>query len=595
MTPEKASALMQDAIKLQQQGQHQQALDIYEEMRRHYPKHPDLLHNLALAYAFVGQPAVAERLFLRVLELAPKLTQARSNLVKLWTKMDRLQTLREIAHDEYWVLALDEASGAALGAYFFAREDYSDAIPALLKSIDIAPKRADLQHMLGRALYRSNYAEDAESHFRSALMLEPQDPRIMIELAQCLFSIYLRFKNKKCLIERRELVEKAILLAPDDVHIRHELGLIYEEDGDFEKAKDFFREVLSSAPDFLPSLTHLASVSRADAPEALLAELEGALEKESSFSYQERCRAYQALGKCYDVKRNYDKAFECFQSGNEIAAEIFSFNQSDHENYIQNLMDTYSSDAIEQFWPKATAPDKPIFIVGMPRSGTTLLEYMLSGHPEIEGAGEVPFFIGRERLGKSFHTTDGKPGFDWTEKSLSEASSDLRNRFDAILDEVDASVAHVVDKMPFNFTQLGAMAHVYPGAKIIHCKRNKLDVCLSCFSESFSDGHTWSLRLKDIAFYYAQYEKLMEHWKQVFGCQIYDLEYGNLVENPEATLQDIARFLDIDWSDELLSYAAKKRSIRTPSNWQVRQPIYKTSQERWRHYEQHLGPLLNES
>lgn len=592
MTPERASSLMQEAIILQQKGNHQEALEAYKEMLVHYPGHPDLLQNAGLANVFIGQLEVAESLFLRALQVRPNFDMARCSLVKVWVRLNRIQELREVSKDTNWITVIDEGACKAICSFFFRRDEYENLFPVLKRFLVVAPESVEAHHTMGQALYRLNYAEEAEEYFRASLKLTPQSPAIMIDLARCLFSIHSSSRRKGCEEERRELVGRAVTLAPNEASVLYELGLIHEEDGNFEKAREAFRKALSVSPDFLPVLTHLASTSRDQELDELMIKLEQQLTVGDTFPQQERCRAFQELGKCYDAKGLYDKAFQCFKSGNDLAGEDRTYNQQEHEAYIDNLMGTYGKDVMNDLWPRPERKDKPLFIVGMPRSGTTLLEEILARHPELVVAGEIPFFISQERLQKSFHTMTGTPAFEWEAETLAGAAAKLRDRYNSIVNEVDSGARYVTDKMPFNYEQLGVISYVYPDAKIIHCRRNRLDVALSCYIEAFSGDHTWSLDLEDINHYYVQYEKLMAHWKSVLGERIFELDYESLVDEPEEVMRSLAHFLGLEWSDNVLSNTQKQRSIRTPSNWQVRQPIYKTSKARWKNYKKHIAAIL---
>ncbi|WP_293858132.1 tetratricopeptide repeat-containing sulfotransferase family protein [Steroidobacter sp.] len=583
---------MHRALALQARAEYRLALQLYADIGRHYPKHADVMHNAGLANLLIGRHGAAEQLLLRALELRPESQPVRSTLVKLWTLMDRSLTLAEIAKDGRWIAALDFDSCSKLGGYFYKRKDYDLARVALARAAELSPSDAGARHLLGVALLQLSAAEDAEPHLREALRLMPSEPEVHVDLARCLFSMHLKSKHPGLWGEGRELIETALRLAPTNVQLHHEMGLVYEQEGDFSAAKLAYEQALSVSPGYAPALISLAAVLRKDAPQSLLEQLTATVEAMNDAQGAETSRAYQVLGKCFDARGEFARAFACFEKANGARVRGRTYDRLAHERYVDNLIETYSRETVERMWPAAAGLERPIFIVGMPRSGTTLLEHMLAGHPQIEPAGEVPYFTALERANRALHDVTGTPSPHWDERISEQYRQGLRAQFDAILSDAGGEARFVTDKMPFNFAQLGMITYVYPGARIIHCKRNALDVGLSCFIETFGDNHSWSLSLRGIGHYYRQYARLMSHWTELFAGRILEVNYEDMTRAPEVTLRAVLNFLDAGWNEEWASYLDSKRSIRTPSNWQVRQPIYTSSLGRAEQYRDQLGPLI---
>lgn len=585
---------MQDAIRLQELGSHRQALELYNRIAEHYPDHPDVLHNSGLARFSIGELEAAESLLVRAIRLRPQFAKARENLVKVWTKMDRARTLAEVSLDDAWVAALGFDACMALSEFFHKRMEYDKAIPSLQRAVVLETRNARARQLLGTALYRVGKAEAAERHLRDALELMPDSPAIMVDLARCLLSMHMKSKQGRLWSEGKNLLETARRLAPQNARIQHEMGLMLEEDGDLAQARAAYETALACVPGYLPAMTSLAAISRADASPGLLDELADALAQAGDFPASEISRGYRALGKCQDAQGDFDRAFSNFERANQVVNDGQAYDRAHCETYVGNLVETYCRETIERHWPTQAAPGRPVFIVGMPRSGTTLLEHMLSSHPEIKGAGELPFFTSLEHSRRTLHDECGRPCREWNERLLPAYREALRAEFDTILREVDRDARHVIDKMPFNFSQLGMITCLYPESRIIHCTRNRLDVGLSCFIESFHGIHGWSLSLADIGHYYRQYERLMAHWTALFRDRVHEVSYESLIAERKTTVRSVLHFLGLDWRDEMESYIDNKRPIRTPSHWQVRQPLYATSLARWKRYEGHLGPLIKE-
>jgi tetratricopeptide (TPR) repeat protein len=595
VTPEAASSLMQEALALQERNLHEQALGLYARIVAHYPRHPDASHNLGVACMQTGSFDAAEKHLLRALEARPRFDRARSNLIRLWTRMDRAETLAEIVADLRWISALDGIASLELAEHFHRRREPVRVAVAAKRATDVDPSSGRGRHLFGTALMRLGRAEEAEGYLREAVRLVPHELATTIDLARCLLAIHARSKRPDCWLEARTLLEAALRKMPEDCRIHHELGSIREAEGEFDEARAAFARALQAAPIHLPSLSSLAAVSRTSAPQDLLTRLENALSSDNGYSAAENCRGWQALGKCRDAGGEYVRAFACFERANFLAAGDRTYDRTHRERYSRSLVESYSRFAASPGWPYSGTAERPLFVVGMPRSGTTLLEYLLARHPQIEAAGEVNYFIELERTGQALHTSDGEPCEGWEERLHTGHRSRLRAGFDAILDRVSGTARYVIDKMPFNFWQLGMISCLYPGARIIHCRRDRRDVGLSCFMESFSDSHDWSWRLADIDHYQRQYQDVMRGWERLFGHRIHSLDYERLITDRESQLRELLRFLDLEWSDEVLSDERQRRSIRTPSNWQVRQPLYRTSIGRWRNYAEQLAPAFGAS
>ena len=593
ITADQASQVMRQAIALQEQDKHREAFELYSVISESFPNHPDVLHNSGLAKLALGEFDAAERLLLSALKLRPRFDKARSNLVKLWTRMDREATLSEIATDAAWISALDFDAGLALGRHFYNRGEHYKSCIVLQRCVEVRPADAPARRLLGVTLDRLHRVDEAEVHLREALKLAPENPVILADLSHCMFSKHMKSRRPEYLTEGRSLIEHAVRLAPGNAHVRHQMGLTHEEDGDFEKAMQSYAEALSITPDYLPALTSLAAASRSAISQGLLDDLESALEKgKGRFPASEQSRAHQVLGKCRDARGEFDRAFEHFRRSNMLAPNPLPYDRRRQEAYAGNLMETYSSRNIGHEVPADAEICRPVFVVGMPRSGTTLLEHMLSSHPEIAGAGELGFFSSLELAGKSLHARDGKRCPDWEERVSHHNLERLRSEYAALIDTVDTNSRYVIDKMPFNFWHIGVILSVFPDARIIHCTRDRYDVCLSCYIESFSEFHGWSLDLADTGHYWRQYELIMAHWRDLFGKSILEIQYEKVVEDHRQVIRDALDFLNLSWDDSVASYNASNRSIQTPSNWQVRQPLYRSSVGRWRNYRQYLGPLF---
>jgi len=298
-----------------------------------------------------------------------------------------------------------------------------------------------------------------------------------------------------------------------------------------------------------------------------------------------------ALGKGFDDTRQYDKAFGHFLQGCLLRRKRIEYSTEGNNQYGRNIRTFFSRGNIDQLRGEACSSDVPIFVLGMPRSGTTLTEQIIASHPDVHGAGELPDLLD---IAKNPGGT-GDSDYPRSLSGITQAELKIMGeRYVAGLKERNPEAAHITDKMPANFNCLGLIHLMLPNAKIIHVKRNPVDTCLSNFSKLF--GHKaqpQSYDLSEIGHYYRNYAKMMERWREVLPeGSFYEVQYEELVADNEHQARALIDYCGLDWDDACLNFHKTKRIVRTASITQVRQPIYKTSVERWRKYEAHLGPLL---
>ena len=258
---------------------------------------------------------------------------------------------------------------------------------------------------------------------------------------------------------------------------------------------------------------------------------------------------------------------------------------------VSHLIDTLNEDYLrKKIIPRDEHSNLPIFIVGMPRSGTTLTEQIIASHPAVYGAGELEA-ISRisQELSKDHEDTGGYP--ECMLHFQNQEIEKLANGYLSNLRALAGDVLHVTDKMPHNFLHLGLIAILFPGARVVNCKRHPLDTCLSIYTQKFTNVHPYAYDLTELGQYYRQYERLMAHWEHVLADRIFTIQYEELIEEPEATSRRLIGYIDLPWDDRCLEFHETERPVKTASQWQVRQPVYKKSVNRWENYETHLAPL----
>ena len=360
------------------------------------------------------------------------------------------------------------------------------------------------------------------------------------------------------------------------------LGQILAEAGQSSEAAESFERGISLDPDMVAAWHHFATSTKFTARHTdHVARMEASLQR-PDLSPPQRQSIHFALGKAYDDLGDYPAAMRHLDVANRL--------RSAHRPLDRALLERQTSHAIASAPPGfldrrtdlGVDDATPILIVGMPRSGTTLVEQILSSHPDIAAGGELGFWREHNRTGLAIFGADAAAG----------PAQRLANAYLKVLRFISPSAARVTDKMPFNFAHLGVIRQLFPHATIVHCRRHPIDTCLSNFATNFQIPFDYAGDRGSLVFFYRQYQRLMAHWREVLPPDRFiEVDYETLVANPEPLSRQMIELCGLEWNDACLSPHQNQRSIGTASLWQARQPIYRTSVERWRRYEPWLGEL----
>jgi Sulfotransferase family len=288
-----------------------------------------------------------------------------------------------------------------------------------------------------------------------------------------------------------------------------------------------------------------------------------------------------------DRNSEYDRAFSHYRRANDLKAQVFSqknqaFDRERHRRHIDDIIATFDRRFFERVRSFGLATEVPVFVVGMPRTGSTLVEQILSSHPQVVAAGE------RKELSEIL--TGRAPYPAHMSRLDSYAARALGEEYLSRLSRVGPEAVRIVDKMPANYLHLGSICALFPKARIIHCCRDVMDVCLSCYFQYFSSIN-YATSFEDLGFYYRQYERLMRHWHEVLPIRVYEVEYEELVRAQERISRGLIAFCGLDWSDRCLAFHENRRAVQTASMQQVRRPLYANSIARWKRYESYLSSL----
>ncbi|RUU55838.1 tetratricopeptide repeat-containing sulfotransferase family protein [Mesorhizobium sp. M2C.T.Ca.TU.002.02.1.1] len=297
---------------------------------------------------------------------------------------------------------------------------------------------------------------------------------------------------------------------------------------------------------------------------------------------------HYAAGKVQNDLKRYAEAFDHFNKAKQAAGYKFDIDQ--YRRFVDSMIEIFTPGLFAAASGLGNPSDLPVFVVGMPRSGTTLTEQILASHPGVHGAGELA------KLRRVANAIDLR----WSAEDLSkpvnaltpELTRTLAEEHLSYLRERAPAALRVVDKEPHNFELIGLIALLFPEARIIHCRRDAIDNCVSCYVLPFSSSHSYNADLRTLGLYYREYDRLMRHWNEVFPGRIFENRYETLVEDQEAQSRRLIDHLGLPWDDACLRFFDREGAVTTPSRWQVRQPIYKSSVKRWKNYESEIQPLI---
>ncbi|WP_444932247.1 tetratricopeptide repeat-containing sulfotransferase family protein [Microbulbifer sp. SSSA002] len=374
--------------------------------------------------------------------------------------------------------------------------------------------------------------------------------------------------------------EKSLSIEPNYIPALFNLAGLAEERGDRACSRRLYRKILSLDSNYYPALSRLVYQSDIESEDdPIIGELKTALSSGID-SRLEREELLFSLGKALDDCAEYDAAFEAYHKANEVGRLRFRAYRKDlQEKYTQNLISIF-----DQAWAD-NLPQRsgfsPIFICGMLRSGSTLLERVLSGHSQVTAGGELDFIPQQvKKLGGAYFSQfkSGESGF--FEATALAYENHVAKKFDV--------KGFFTDKRPDNFLHIGFIKSLFPQAKIVWTKRNLMDNCLSVYFQQLGAGMNYSVDLEWIGHYYRQQELLMEHWRRLLPGSVYCVDYDKFVCSPKDELEELLKFIGLDWEDSCLNFSAKKGVVKTASIWQVRKPLYKASSGRYRNYKDHL-------
>jgi hypothetical protein len=436
--------------------------------------------------------------------------------------------------------------------------------------------------------------EGAAPLLAKAAALDPKNPWALVGLA----IVRLEQSNME---EALKLAEKTARLdCPPQVLTK--LGILYKETGHLDRARQCLRKALIKKPDHVVAWYNLQDLKKFAPGDTDIAKLEEIAAKANTLPPHEQVDLHFTMGKAFLDTGDTDKAFAHIAEGNRLKrSSIVNYDIGFFEEYIGNVIKHFDETAVKRLRNKVTVrSDRPVFIVGMFRSGSTLADQIISSHPDATSVGEAKFFQygipvvpNTEMREGYFNETTPSVSKTFMEQLTGEALDGVAQKYLAATDPFAKGAKRVVDKMLFNYIWVGLMRLAFPEGRVIRCLRDPADICLSIWRTNFAAPIPWAYDQKEIARYYLGYERLMQHWHRILPGEIYDLNYEAVVADQEGETRKLLDFCGLPFDDRCLNFHKTERRVSTASDVQVRQPIYKDSVKKWKKYEKYLAPLLD--
>ena len=468
-----------------------------------------------------------------------------------------------------------------LGLLAFKTKDYEIAERLFLKVLKLDPSFSLAWDNLAKLYRIQNKLLKSIPAFENLIKLDPSNFEALVSLG----TIYIKLSKYH---EGIKLYEESLKIKPENPRVYLSLGHALKTIGERKKSEAAYQNTIKYFPSSGEAYWSLANLKTYEFSDKEIANMELSLKR--NMHQNELIQMHFALGKAYESNRQFDKSFKHYKDGNWQQRKQISYNAEDYKISIDEIIDFFENNNNILDLKAEAGSDEPIFILGLPRSGSTLIEQILASHSLIEGTQELPNIMA---ISRDIKLIDQKNGYPDNLLKLNQSSFDELGK--KYIDETKwarSSKPFFIDKMPNNFFHIGLIKLILPKAKIIDARRNPMDACFSCFKQYFAKGQHFTYDLDDIARYYKDYVRLMDYWNKLFPDEIFTIQYEQIIENPNDRISDLLEFCNVKFEDNCLNFHKSKRAVKTASSEQVRQPMYKTGINYWRNYIKNLDVLL---
>ena len=464
----------------------------------------------------------------------------------------------------------------------FVQGRFQPALERFAEAVRLRPDDASYHYKLACTAWKAGRLELVERHFRQAIVLDSRNPLAEEGLSQW----YLESGDLAAALHHSQIARD---LAPDDVDIAVSRAFVLESAGEQAAAWDILERFIRTGIRTVRLAGLYARMTSGLGRTELALDLVVDLLESPGVIAPEQPALHFAAANLLDRLGRYDQAFDQARLANVKSPS--RWDPGRHAQWIDRQIDYFTPRRVRSLARATNGSPRTVFIVGMPRSGTTLLEQVLASHPSVHGAGELLHLSELMASAPGRHWGRGFAYPECLDGISVNAANELANEYLSAIAAINSSAACVTDKLPLNFLLLGMIQVLLPDSRIIHCVRDPLDTCLSCYFTNLAAGNDFTHDQSHLGLYYRDYQRLMDHWKRVLEVPILEVSYEQVVQDLEGQARRMLGFLDLPWDQRCLSFHENRRKVMTASRQQVRQPLYSSSVGRWKQYEKHLEPL----
>jgi tetratricopeptide (TPR) repeat protein len=579
---DKTRRLMTEAVHFQQQGEFAEAESRYKSVLKEETDHPDALHFLGLLmHQRDGSP---ESMVL----MRKSLANGQLNAGYMVNFARVLQAHAQYEESTQFLRKALALSPTFVEAWICLGQSYDSlnmpfkALECFRKAYEIDPSNAESAQNLIRSLRETGNPVEAATICEHLLQENPKAWHFThLEVT----SLMEAGKTDEAL----EKMRTALRVDPLSAQLHYCMGNLMANLGNFEMAKEHYAQALAIDPQFYPVYYSLSLIQTLKMDDPIPSQLELKIQQSPPNNPHSAVFAEFSLGEMFDDRGEYDRAFKHFQLGNKIMRGLIRYNSTSQSEYADSLVKYLDENFINRHTKIGSNSEIPVFIIGMIRSGTSLVEQILASHPQVAGAGELIY------LPLSLRKYLQTPSIISGDKIANLPDSSLRDMGEFYLARITAMHPHklrITDKLPGNFMLLGLIYTLFPMARIIHCRRDPLDTCFSCYTKLFNTGHQYAYDMTEIGEYYRIYNRVVTNYERIIDpARILTIEYEDLVNDLEGTSRKMLKFCGLEWDSVSLEFYKTQRAITTTSMYQVRQPLYTHSIGRWKRYASYLEPL----
>ena len=480
------------------------------------------------------------------------------------------------------ILVEDENNIDALrfmGILAFKSGNHDIAEAMFTRALQVDPTYTLVWANLAQVFSVTGQLDKAKKSFKNILNMEPKNGLIWAEYGTVLTKLA-RYSDGK------DAYLKALEFKPNSPRVYLSLGHVYKTMGEIDNSINSYKSTIKQNNLSGEAYWSLANLKTYSFTNDEIKNMEATLDTE--ISDIERCQMHFALGKAYEVKKDYNNSFINYSKGNRVKKGLIKYSSRETSEKTKKVLDFFIEENISSLSNSSILDRDPIFVLGMPRSGSTLVDQIISSHSMVDGTQELPNII---KIAAELNNDSDDNYPEVLEDFKSNELSALGLDYIRETKWARESAPFFIDKMPNNFIHIGLIKTILPNAKIIDTRRDAMDTCFSCFKQFFARGQLFTYSLEDLGNYYVDYIKAMNHWHKVYGEDIYTVHYDNVINNTESTIRELIEYCELPFEDNCLEFYKSSRPVKTPSAEQVRQPIYKSGLNYWKNYADFLSPL----